>query len=43
MTGNEGAVSVTVTVDGIGPVADWRADHPRLWREPAEPVPRDLE
>jgi competence protein ComEC len=43
MTGNGGAVSVRVTAAGIGTVGDWRADHPRLWREPAEAVPRDLE
>jgi len=42
MTGNGGAISVRVTKDGPGEVGDWRADHPRLWREPAEPVPLDL-
>jgi len=41
MTGNGGAVSVQVTAAGVGPVHDWRADHPRLWREPAEAVPQD--
>ena len=41
MTGNGGAISVRVTAAGLGEVGDWRADHPRLWREPAEPVPPD--
>ena len=43
MTGNGGAVSVLVTAAGVGAVGDWRADHPRLWRESAESVPLDLE
>lgn len=42
MTGNGGAISVSVGAKGVGEVGDWRADHPRLWREPAEPVPLDL-
>lgn len=42
MTGNGGAISVLVGAKGVGEVGDWRADHPRLWREPAEPVPLDL-
>lgn len=41
MTGNGGAVTVWVTSKGITRVSDWRADHPRLWREPAEPIPLD--
>ncbi len=42
MTGNGGAITVLVTANGVGEVGDWRADHPRMWREPAEPVPQDL-
>jgi competence protein ComEC len=42
MTGNGGAVSLRVGATGVSKVSNWRADHPRLWREPAEPVPLDL-
>jgi len=42
MTGNGGTVTVRVTAAGIQEVHDWRAEHPRLWREAAEPVPLDL-
>jgi competence protein ComEC len=41
MTGNQGTVTVRVTAGGIVSVSDWRVDHPRLWREPAEPIPLD--
>ena len=41
MTGNGGAVTVRITAAGITEVSDWRADHPRLWREAAEPIPLD--
>jgi len=42
MTGNGGAIRVHVDAKGVGEASDWRADHPRLWREAAEPVPQDL-
>ena len=42
MTGVGGAVSVAVTAQGVGDAHDWRDEHPRLWREPEEPVPLDL-
>lgn len=42
MSGNQGAVSVSIAADGVGEAADWRADHPRLWRAAAEAVPLDL-
>jgi competence protein ComEC len=42
MTGNGGSISVHLDAEGLGEVGDWRADHPRLWREAAEAVPQDL-
>jgi competence protein ComEC len=42
MTGNGGAIAVHIGAEGVGETSDWRADHPRLWREAAEPVPQDL-
>jgi hypothetical protein len=35
-------VTVWVTAAGVQEVHDWRAEHPRLWREAAEAVPVDL-
>ena len=39
MTGNQGTVTVRVTAQGLSGIGTYREDRPRLWREPAEPVP----
>ena len=41
MTGNEGTVTVDIDPQGLHAVSAMRRDHPRLWREPPEPVPDD--